>query len=140
MKADGVVTPAIADMALDLLKVDKQGFDMMDRKLLSAVLDNFGGGPVGLDALAASISEESDTIEDVIEPYLIQQGFLMRTPRGRVATSKCYLHFGLPGLLDFPISLVAWLVVGHSGRHDNDIVFCQMVRDGLGHFLSGLDP
>jgi len=95
VKADGVVTPAIADAALDLLKVDKEGFDMMDRKLLSVVLDNFGGGPVGLDALAASISEERDTIEDVIEPYLMQQGFLTRTPRGRVATSKCYLHFGL---------------------------------------------
>jgi Holliday junction DNA helicase RuvB len=95
VKADGVITPSIADEALNLLKVDKEGFDVMDRRLLSAVLDNFGGGPVGLDALAASISEERDTIEDVIEPYLIQQGFLMRTPRGRVATSKCYLHFGL---------------------------------------------
>ena len=95
VKADGVVTPEIADRALDLLKVDKEGFDVMDRKLLTALLDTFGGGPVGLDALAASLSEESDTIEDVIEPYLIQHGFLMRTPRGRVATSKCYLHFGL---------------------------------------------
>lgn len=96
VKADGVVTPEIADQALDLLKVDKLGFDMMDRRLLSAVIENFAGGPVGLDALAAFCSEERDTIEDVIEPYLIQQGYLMRTPRGRVATAKCYLHFGLP--------------------------------------------
>ena len=95
VKADGVVTAQIADEALNLLKVDKEGFDVMDRRLLSTILDNFGGGPVGLDALAASISEEKDTIEDVIEPYLIQQGFIMRTPRGRVATQKCYQHFGL---------------------------------------------
>ncbi len=95
VKADGKVTAAIADDALNLLKVDKQGFDGMDRRLLQAVLENFSGGPVGLDALSASISEEKDTIEDVIEPYLIQQGYIMRTPRGRVATQKCYMHFGL---------------------------------------------
>ncbi len=95
VKADGVVTAKVADEALDLLKVDKEGFDVMDRRLLSTVLDKFGGGPVGLDALAASLSEEKDTIEDVIEPYLIQQGYIMRTPRGRVATQKCYAHFGL---------------------------------------------
>lgn len=95
VKADGVVTALIADDALNLLKVDKQGFDVMDRRLLSTIVDKFGGGPVGLDALSASISEEKDTIEDVIEPYLIQQGFIMRTPRGRVATQKCYQHFGL---------------------------------------------
>ncbi len=95
VKADGVVTASIADAALDMLKVDKEGFDVMDRRLLSAIIDKFSGGPVGLDALAASISEEKDTIEDVIEPYLIQQGFIMRTPRGRVATHRCYQHFGL---------------------------------------------
>ncbi len=95
VKADGVVTAAVADEALNLLKVDKEGFDVMDRRLLSAVLEKFDGGPVGLDALAATLSEEKDTIEDVIEPYLIQQGYIMRTPRGRVATQKCYLHFGL---------------------------------------------
>lgn len=96
VKGDGVVTSALADEALNLLNVDKQGFDNMDRRLLMAILDRFGGGPVGLDALAASISEERGTIEDVLEPYLIQQGYLMRTPRGRVATAKTYQHFGLP--------------------------------------------
>ena len=95
VKADGKVSAAIADDALNLLNVDKLGFDQMDRRLLSAVLENFAGGPVGLDALAAAISEERDTIEDVLEPYLIQQGYLMRTPRGRMATPKCYQHFGL---------------------------------------------
>lgn len=96
VKGDGVVTAALADDALNLLNVDKQGFDAMDRRLLLAIVDRFGGGPVGLDALAASISEERGTIEDVLEPYLIQQGYLMRTPRGRVATAKTYMHFGLP--------------------------------------------
>lgn len=95
VKSDGVVTNEVADEALNMLSVDKEGFDTMDRRLLSALLEMFGGGPVGLDALAASISEEKDTIEDVIEPYLIQQGYIMRTPRGRVATTKCYQHFGL---------------------------------------------
>ncbi|MEM7100693.1 MAG: Holliday junction branch migration DNA helicase RuvB [Pseudomonadota bacterium] len=95
VKADGTVSQKIADDALNLLKVDKQGFDGMDRRLLQAIVENFGGGPVGLDALSASISEEKDTIEDVIEPYLIQQGYLLRTPRGRVATEKSYLHFGM---------------------------------------------
>lgn len=95
VKGDGIVTAALADQALNLLNVDKQGFDTMDRRLLLAIVDRFDGGPVGLDALAASISEERGTIEDVLEPYLIQQGYLMRTPRGRVATAKTYLHFGL---------------------------------------------
>jgi len=95
VKADGVVSADIADEALNLLKVDKEGFDLMDRRLLAIIVENFNGGPVGLDALAASISEEKDTIEDVIEPYLIQQGFIMRTPRGRVATARCYEHLGL---------------------------------------------
>ena len=96
VKADGIVSSEIADAALKMLDVDSLGFDVMDRKLLSAVLEKFGGGPVGLDNLAAAIGEERDTIEDVLEPYLIQQGYLMRTPRGRVATSLAYLHFGLP--------------------------------------------
>ncbi|HEY8118270.1 MAG TPA: Holliday junction branch migration DNA helicase RuvB [Methylophilaceae bacterium] len=96
VKADGTVSAIIADAALKMLDVDKLGFDVMDRKLLLAVLEKFGGGPVGLDNLAAAIGEERDTIEDVLEPYLIQQGYLMRTPRGRVATQQAYLHFGLP--------------------------------------------
>ena len=95
VKADGVVSAEVADAALKMLDVDKLGFDVMDRKLLLAVLEKFGGGPVGLDNLAAAIGEERDTIEDVLEPYLIQQGYLMRTPRGRVATSQSYQHFGL---------------------------------------------
>lgn len=95
VKANGVVTAEIADAALKMLDVDMLGFDVMDRKLLLAVLEKFSGGPVGLDNLAAAIGEERDTIEDVLEPYLIQQGYLMRTPRGRVATQQAYLHFGL---------------------------------------------
>lgn len=95
VKSDGVVTDSIADAALKMLDVDKLGFDVMDRKLLQAVLEKFGGGPVGLDNLAAAIGEERDTIEDVLEPYLIQQGYLMRTPRGRIATAQAYQHFGL---------------------------------------------
>jgi holliday junction DNA helicase RuvB len=95
VKSDGIVTSDIADAALQMLDVDKLGFDVMDRKLLQAVLEKFGGGPVGLDNLAAAIGEERDTIEDVLEPYLIQQGYLMRTPRGRIATSLAYQHFGL---------------------------------------------
>ncbi len=95
VKSDGVVSAEIADAALQMLDVDKLGFDVMDRKLLQAVLEKFGGGPVGLDNLAAAIGEERDTIEDVLEPYLIQQGYLMRTPRGRVATGLAYQHFGL---------------------------------------------
>ena len=96
VKSDGVVTSEIADAALKMLDVDHLGFDVMDRKLLHAVLEKFGGGPVGLDNLAAAIGEERDTIEDLLEPYLIQQGYLMRTPRGRVATQQAYQHFGLP--------------------------------------------
>jgi holliday junction DNA helicase RuvB len=95
VKADGIVSSEVADAALKILDVDNLGFDVMDRKLLQAVLEKFGGGPVGLDNLAAAIGEERDTIEDVLEPYLIQQGYLMRTPRGRVATSLAYQHFGL---------------------------------------------
>ncbi|AEJ00267.1 Holliday junction ATP-dependent DNA helicase ruvB [Nitrosomonas sp. Is79A3] len=95
VKADGHVTHAVADAALSMLDVDAIGLDVMDRKLLLAVIEKFSGGPVGVDNLAAAISEERDTIEDVLEPYLIQQGFLKRTPRGRVATTATYQHFGI---------------------------------------------
>jgi len=95
VKANGKITLAVAEQALNLLDVDICGFDMMDRKLLLALLDKFDGGPVGLDSLAAAIGEERGTIEDVIEPYLIQQGFINRTPRGRTATRHAYLHFGI---------------------------------------------
>jgi Holliday junction DNA helicase RuvB len=95
VRAGGQVTPEVADAALSMLDVDKVGLDTMDRKLLSAVLEKFGGGPVGLENLAAAIGEAADTIEDVLEPFLIQQGYLMRTPRGRVATQLSYQHFGL---------------------------------------------
>jgi len=95
VKAQGVVTREIADLALRMLEVDAMGFDVMDRKLLLAVIQKFSGGPVGLDNLAAAIGEERDTIEDVLEPYLIQQGYLQRTPRGRMATLSAYRHFGL---------------------------------------------
>ena len=95
VKAKGVITREVADQGLRMLDVDAMGFDVMDCKLLLAVLEKFGGGPVGLDNLAAAIGEERDTIEDVLEPYLIQQGFLQRTPRGRVATLSAYRHFGL---------------------------------------------
>lgn len=95
VKGEGKICLGIAQQALDMLNVDKRGFDMMDRKLLLAIIEKFDGGPVGLDSVAAAIGEERDTIEDVIEPYLIQQGFMMRTPRGRVATKHAYQHFGL---------------------------------------------
>ena len=95
IRADGVITDDVADRALDMLDVDAHGFDAQDRRLLLAVIDKFDGGPVGVDSLAAAIGEERGTIEDVLEPYLIQQGFLMRTPRGRMATSRAYRHFGL---------------------------------------------
>jgi Holliday junction DNA helicase RuvB len=95
VRADGRVTAAIAGQALDLLSVDQEGFDTMDRRLLLTILDKFGGGPVGIDSLASAISEERDTIEDVLEPFLIQQGFILRTPRGRIATDKAYHHFGI---------------------------------------------
>ena len=103
IKADGRVTSEVADRALGMLKVDNSGFDMMDRKLLAAVIKNFDGGPVGVDSLAAAIGEERGTIEDVLEPFLIQQGFLMRTPRGRVATRAAYLHFGMTPKPEEPI-------------------------------------
>jgi holliday junction DNA helicase RuvB len=101
VKADGVLSAEVATRALDLLNVDVHGLDVMDRKLLLAVMQKFDGGPVGIDSLAAAISEERGTIEDVLEPYLIQKGFLMRTSRGRMATKSAWNHFGL----DMPESM-----------------------------------
>ncbi|HWS11343.1 MAG TPA: Holliday junction branch migration DNA helicase RuvB [Rhodocyclaceae bacterium] len=95
VKAQGRISREVADAALTMLEVDQQGLDVMDRKLLGAVIEKFGGGPVGVDNLAAAIGEARDTIEDVLEPYLIQQGLLQRTPRGRMATPASYRHFGL---------------------------------------------
>jgi holliday junction DNA helicase RuvB len=95
VKAGGRITDEVAQAALDLLDVDRNGFDVMDRKLLLAIIEKFDGGPVGVESLAAALGEERGTIEDVIEPFLIQQGFMMRTARGRVATRQAYLHFGL---------------------------------------------
>ncbi|MBD3646679.1 MAG: Holliday junction branch migration DNA helicase RuvB, partial [Pseudomonadales bacterium] len=95
VKGDGNISREIADRALDMLNVDALGFDHMDRRLLMAMIEKFDGGPVGVDSLAAAVGEEKDTIEDVYEPFLIQQGYVMRTPRGRVATRNAYLHFGL---------------------------------------------
>ena len=95
VKGDGTIHKAIAQKALVMLDVDPEGFDLMDRKLLEAVIHRFDGGPVGLDNIAASIGEERDTIEDVIEPYLIQQGYLQRTPRGRMATLAAFKHLGV---------------------------------------------
>ncbi|ODZ86513.1 Holliday junction branch migration DNA helicase RuvB [Vibrio parahaemolyticus] len=95
VKGNGHICADVADKALNMLDVDAQGFDYMDRKLLLAIMEKFGGGPVGLDNMAAAIGEEKDTIEDVLEPYLIQQGYLQRTPRGRIATDRAYLHFGI---------------------------------------------
>lgn len=95
VKADGRISDTIADQALNMLKVDDQGFDHMDRRLLLAMIEKFDGGPVGVESLAAAISEERGTIEDVLEPFLIQQGFMVRTPRGRMVTSTAYQHFGV---------------------------------------------
>jgi len=95
VRADGTISEVVAAAALDMLDVDRLGFDVMDRRLLMTIIEKFGGGPVGVDNLAAAIGEERGTIEDVLEPYLIQQGFLMRTARGRMATSQAYTHFGL---------------------------------------------
>ncbi len=96
IKGNGIVTAQMADSALNMLNVDERGFDHMDRRLLTAMLNNFDGGPVGVESLAAAISEDRGTIEDVIEPYLIQQGFMARTPRGRILTNNAYLYFGMP--------------------------------------------
>jgi Holliday junction DNA helicase RuvB len=99
---DGTISHPLADKALSRLEVDGKGLDLMDRTLLVSIIDKFGGGPVGLDTLAAAIGEEKDTIEDVIEPYLIQQGYLNRTPRGRMATLLAFQHFGRRPLSDTP--------------------------------------
>ena len=95
VKADGIITQDAADKALEMMEVDRIGLDKMDHKLLLTIINNFQGGPVGVETLAASISEERDTIEDVLEPYLIQTGFIHRTPRGRIATQIAYEHFGI---------------------------------------------
>jgi Holliday junction DNA helicase RuvB len=95
VKGDGVVTGTVAKAAMDVLQVDPHGFDALDRRLLKTIIEKFDGGPVGIESVAAAIGEERGTIEDVLEPYLIQQGFMMRTARGRVATRNAYLHFGL---------------------------------------------
>jgi len=95
VKGDGVVTGQVATGAMDVLQVDPEGFDAMDRRLLQTIIEKFDGGPVGIESLAAALGEERGTIEDVLEPYLIQQGYMMRTARGRVATRNAYLHFGL---------------------------------------------
>jgi Holliday junction DNA helicase RuvB len=95
VRADGRIGESIADAALDLLEVDREGFDTLDRKLLSAIIERFDGGPVGIDSLAAALGEERGTLEDVTEPFLIQQGFLVRTARGRMVTRASYLHFGI---------------------------------------------
>lgn len=107
VRAEGHITRPIADLALNLLDVDEHGFDHLDRRLLLMMIDKFDGGPVGIDNLAAALSEERHTIEDVLEPYLIQQGYIMRTPRGRVVTRHAYLHFGLnvPGVAEKKIDL-----------------------------------
>jgi Holliday junction DNA helicase RuvB len=104
VKGDGTVSQAVAKDAMDLLEVDPHGFDTMDRKLLLTVIEKFDGGPVGIESLAAAIGEERGTLEDVIEPYLIQEGFLQRTPRGRIASRSAYEHFGvaLPAGRDRP--------------------------------------
>lgn len=96
IKAEGIITEAVAISALDMLDVDPKGLDPFDQQFLKLIVERFGGGPVGLDSIAAAIGEEAGTIEDVVEPYLIQQGYLTRTPRGRLATAKVYTHFGLP--------------------------------------------
>ncbi|RLC26251.1 MAG: Holliday junction branch migration DNA helicase RuvB [Deltaproteobacteria bacterium] len=94
--ADGIITKAVAGRALDLLEVDEKGLDKMDRHIMLTIIEKFGGGPIGLNSLSAAVSEEKDTIEDVYEPFLIQQGFIKRTPQGRVATPRAYRHFGIP--------------------------------------------
>lgn len=93
---EGVVTEQIASKALDLLRVDHQGLDIVDQKLLKTMIEIYNGGPVGLNTLSANIGEEMDTIEDMVEPFLLKEGFIQRTPRGRVATAKAYQHFNIP--------------------------------------------
>ena len=97
VKADGTITMEVADGALKMMQVDSKGFDKMDRKLLSVLINEFSGGPAGIESIAAAVSEDRDTIEDVYEPYLIQEGYIQRTSRGRVATGLAYSHLGLAG-------------------------------------------
>ena len=106
VRGDGHIDHAIATQAMKMLKVDDEGFDALDRRMLTMIIENFDGGPVGVESIAAALSEERGTIEDVIEPYLIQQGFLIRTARGRMASAKAYKHFGLspPRRADAPIT------------------------------------
>ena len=96
VKANGVITHEVADMALKCLEVDELGLDSIDSRMIRAMIENFGGGPVGLETIAATIGEEANTIEDVYEPYLLQLGFISRTPRGRTATKLAYEHFDIP--------------------------------------------
>jgi Holliday junction DNA helicase RuvB len=105
VKADGSIDEKIAGAALDLLEVDPEGFDTLDRKYLLTIIEKFDGGPVGIDSVAAAVGEERGTLEDVIEPYLIQQGFVLRTARGRIASPKAYLHFGMKAVERQPGSL-----------------------------------
>jgi Holliday junction DNA helicase RuvB len=115
VKSDGRVTLAVARLAMQMLNIDEQGFDTQDRKLLLTIIEKFDGGPVGVDSLSAAIGEERGTIEDVLEPYLIQQGFIMRTQRGRMATRNAYLHCGLKP----PVSLATEpleLLAGETGE------------------------
>ena len=107
VKAKGIASFSVAKEALGLLDVDNAGFDIMDRRFIQTIIERFNGGPAGLDSIAAAIGEAKDTIEELIEPYLIQQGFIIRTPRGRIASNKSYQHFGLPintkqDIADFP--------------------------------------
>jgi Holliday junction DNA helicase RuvB len=95
VKGEGFIDQPIADAAMDMLRVDDKGFDTMDRRLLKLIIENFDGGPVGVKSIAASLSEEAGTVEDVLEPYLIQQGYITRTAQGRMATAKAYRHFGM---------------------------------------------
>lgn len=96
IKYDGRITKEVADFALNLLEVDKLGLDQTDRQILMTMIQKFGGGPVGLETLAVSIGEDPGTLEDVYEPYLVQNGLILRTPRGRVASDEAYYHFGIP--------------------------------------------
>jgi len=115
VKGDGIIRCEIADKALDLLDVDVQGFDMLDRKFLLTLIEKFDGGPAGIDSLAAAIGEERGTLEDVLEPYLIQQGYIIRTPRGRLATRHAYLHFGLKIPEHFAVQKQQSLDLANSG-------------------------
>ena len=117
VKADGRITLQVADAAMTMLNVDTLGFDSQDRKLLSTIIEKFGGGPVGVDNLSAAIGEERGTIEDVLEPYLIQQGYIMRTPRGRIATRNAYLHCGLKP----PVHLLEESLQLFDAEHDGEV-------------------